>query len=318
MSSCPRLLKGSHFPGHIGRSASRAPTHVMPLYAATEAPADRRDGVQGRAACRVDPRRRFAADLVVSGTGVTEVPSVVRLRHRRSRCPRTPVTPPTAPEPEPWITRRVRLSIAALVCVLLALTGLTAPARADVTVTPAQLHRLRVRPVPDPDPERHGRLAAVARRSGPSGIYISGESRACRSQPNQTPAWVKHPAGQRLAAAADHPRPAGLVQPAVPALHRRRPDQPELDPLVPRRPRCRGAPRPTTTVGVAPRSSGIGAGSTLWYDMEAYDIGNTACRESALSFTVGVDRGGCTRSTTSPASTPAPAPGIKATSTTRG
>jgi hypothetical protein len=30
---------------------------------------------------------------------------------------------------------------------------------------------------------------------------------------------------------------------------------------------------------------GIGAGSTLWYDLEAFDLGNTSCRESALAFT---------------------------------
>jgi hypothetical protein len=33
------------------------------------------------------------------------------------------------------------------------------------------------------------------------------------------------------------------------------------------------------------RSLGIVEGSTLWYDLEAYDIGNHHCRESALSFT---------------------------------
>jgi hypothetical protein len=37
-------------------------------------------------------------------------------------------------------------------------------------------------------------------------------------------------------------------------------------------------------------SLGIVPGSTLWYDLEAYDTGNTACRESALSFTSGWTR----------------------------
>ena len=50
------------------------------------------------------------------------------------------------------------------------------------------------------------------------GIYISGNSRHCRNQPNLTPTWVCHPAGERLAAAADHARPAGVLQPALPQV----------------------------------------------------------------------------------------------------
>ena len=59
------------------------------------------------------------------------------------------------------------------------------------------------------------------------GIYISGNSRACRDQPNLTPPVDQHPAGQGLAAAADHPRPAGELPAAVPALRRRPEDQPQ-------------------------------------------------------------------------------------------
>ena len=61
------------------------------------------------------------------------------------------------------------------------------------------------------------------RRSCAVGIYISGDSRACRNQPNLTPTWVSTQLAKRLAAAADHPRPAGLLPAAVPALRRRRP-----------------------------------------------------------------------------------------------
>ena len=32
---------------------------------------------------------------------------------------------------------------------------------------------------------------------------------------------------------------------------------------------------------------GIAPGSTLWYDLEGFDLANTACRESALSFLSG-------------------------------
>ena len=57
------------------------------------------------------------------------------------------------------------------------------------------------------------------------GIYISGDSRGCPSQPNLDPDLGQHPARQRLAAAADHARPAGLVHHprALPAPG---PDQP--------------------------------------------------------------------------------------------
>ena len=70
------------------------------------------------------------------------------------------------------------------------------------------------------------------------GIYISGDSRACRSQPNLSPTWVAHPARPRLAAAADRARPPGVVPAAVPALQGRLQDQPEARPAgTPRRPR---------------------------------------------------------------------------------
>ena len=70
------------------------------------------------------------------------------------------------------------------------------------------------------------------------GIYISGNSRACRSQPNLTPRLDRHPAPQGLAAAADHARAAGVVQRPLPALRRRpghqRPTRPRRP--LPRRP----------------------------------------------------------------------------------
>ena len=58
------------------------------------------------------------------------------------------------------------------------------------------------------------------------GIYISGDSRACRSQPNLTPTWVSTQLREGLAAAADHPRPAGLVPAGSRGTAHRRPDDP--------------------------------------------------------------------------------------------
>jgi hypothetical protein len=47
--------------------------------------------------------------------------------------------------------------------------------------------------------------------------------------------------------------------------------------------RAQGRDEASKTVAAAKRL-GISAGSTLWYDIEAFDIGRTNCRESALSF----------------------------------
>ena len=67
---------------------------------------------------------------------------------------------------------------------------------------------------------RHSPFLAV-------GIYISGDSRGCRSPAQPDPDLGHHPAAQGLAAAADHPRPAGLLQHPVPAVRQRRDHQPQ-------------------------------------------------------------------------------------------
>jgi peptidoglycan hydrolase-like protein with peptidoglycan-binding domain len=115
------------------------------------------------------------------------------------------------------------------------------------------------------------------------GIYISGESRACRSQPNLTPTWVSTQLrnGWRLlpitlgpqASCSDRFPRYGTDETIDPSSRSSYADA-----------RGQGRREAVDAVGVA-RSLGIVEGSTLWYDLEAYDIGNTACRESALSFT---------------------------------
>ena len=127
-------------------------------------------------------------------------------------------------------------------------------------------------------------LQAVA-VPAPSGIYISGDSRACRRQPNLTADLGHHPARQRLAPAADHARPAGLLPPPLPALRQRRDDQPRrrTGTAATPRPASRAPPRPAKTVAAA-QALGIVPGSTMWYDLEGFDAGNNRCRESALSF----------------------------------
>ena len=115
------------------------------------------------------------------------------------------------------------------------------------------------------------------------GIYISGESRACRDQPNLTPTWISTQLknGWRLlpitlgpqASCSDRFPRYGTDETIDPSSGSNYADA-----------RGQGRREAVDAVRVA-RSLGIVEGSTLWYDLEAYDIKNTACRESALSFT---------------------------------
>lgn len=120
------------------------------------------------------------------------------------------------------------------------------------------------------------------------GIYISGDSRGCRSQPNLTPAWVATQLahGWRLL-----PITMGPQASCNPRFPRYGTDE-RIDPASTRRYRAarrQGRAEADKTVAAA-KTLGLVPGSTLWYDLEAYDIGNSACRESALSFTSGWTR----------------------------
>ena len=116
------------------------------------------------------------------------------------------------------------------------------------------------------------------------GIYISGDSRACRSQPNLTPAWVRTQLrrGWRLLPITLGPQAS--CQPRFP----RYADDFTINPSPGRKgiygkARGEGQRSATSTLADA-RALGIVEGSTLWYDLEGFDATNTHCRESALSF----------------------------------
>ena len=161
--------------------------------------------------------------------------------------PHTPSTPP-----EPWITRRVRLSIAA--------PGLRAAGahRAHRSRArrrhrhPARLHRLRLRPVPDPHPERHGRLADGPRRSGPwastspASPAPAAPSRT-RRRPGSGPSWptaggcCRSPWARRPRATRGSPATTTTSGSTRARLARTAP------------PACRDAPRPPRR-WLAPRS----------------------------------------------------------------
>ncbi|KQP65573.1 glycoside hydrolase domain-containing protein [Nocardioides sp. Leaf285] len=119
------------------------------------------------------------------------------------------------------------------------------------------------------------------------GIYISGDSRACRSQPNLTPAWISTQVrkGWRLLPITLGPQAS--CQPRFPRYS----DDRTINPS----PGTQGTYVPALKMGRQEATSsvadaaalGIGAGSTLWYDLEGYNSADTHCRESALSFLSG-------------------------------
>jgi glycoside hydrolase-like protein/putative peptidoglycan binding protein len=113
------------------------------------------------------------------------------------------------------------------------------------------------------------------------GIYISGASRGCTQQPNLTPTWVRTQLarGWRLL-------PVTLGPQAWCTTRERYLHQVRINPSPASsyaRARAQGRAEARKTVAAAQRL-GIRQGSTLWYDIEAFDISRTDCRESALSF----------------------------------
>src|SRR5688500_847579 len=115
------------------------------------------------------------------------------------------------------------------------------------------------------------------------GIYISGDSRACRSQPNLTPSWISTQLANGWRLLPITLGPQASCNPRFPRYE----DDETIDPSSTRNyraARVQGRREAVDAVEVA-KGLGIVPGSTLWYDMEAYAIDNTSCRESALAFT---------------------------------
>ncbi len=116
------------------------------------------------------------------------------------------------------------------------------------------------------------------------GIYISGNSRACRNQPNLTPTWISKQLrkGWRLLPITLGPQAS--CQPRFPRYD----DDPKINPkrgangTYPKA-RAQGTAEATKTVEAA-KALGIAPGSTLWYDLEGFDSSKRDCRESALAF----------------------------------
>ena len=114
------------------------------------------------------------------------------------------------------------------------------------------------------------------------GIYISGDSRACRKQANLTPTWISN-----QIAAGWHLLPITLGPQASCSARDRYLRQVRIDP----RPagtyanaRAQGAAEARKTIARAVQL-GIPKGSTMYYDLEAFDTRrSTACTDSARYF----------------------------------
>ena len=113
------------------------------------------------------------------------------------------------------------------------------------------------------------------------GIYISGDSRACTSQPNLTPTWVSNQLakGWRLLPITLGPQAWCTTRPRYLQQVRISPSPTNAYAEA----RAQGRGEANEAVSVA-QNLGIVAGSTLWYDIESFDTSGTDCRESALSF----------------------------------
>ena len=195
---------------------------------------------------------------------------------------------------------RLRTPLAAILTTLLAVTllgpfGDAAGAEAPVAAAPAAAAAAAANPVTPGNFTGYGFDQCLAPTQAKMntwlqhspflavGIYISGDSRACRHQPNLTRTMDRDPAQQGLAAAADHARTAGLLPAALPAVPRRLQDQPgpgRREPLpdrpqdgrrrgeqdragTPRRSASSRAPRSGTTSRASTRPTGT-AGSRRW------------------------------------------------------
>lgn len=183
------------------------------------------------------------------------------------------------------LRRLLTTGLAAGVAVTVAMTtyaGVSSSAQADVTVTPGNFTGYGFDQCVAPTQSAMDAWL----RSSPYwavGIYISGDSRACRSQPNLTATWVSTQLanGWRLLPIALGPQAS--CNPRFP----RYADDVRINPSSAHTygaAQDQGRAEAAAAVRVA-QGLGIGKGSTLWYDLEAYDVANTSCRESALWFT---------------------------------
>src|SRR4051812_8569300 len=119
------------------------------------------------------------------------------------------------------------------------------------------------------------------------GIYIAGDSRACRDQTYLNATWVSTQLAKGWRLLPITLGPQASCQPRFPRYQddfriSSKANDNGLYAVALRQGRTQAAESVTAAVDL-----GISAGSTLWYDLEGFDAGNAKCRESALSFLSG-------------------------------
>lgn len=110
------------------------------------------------------------------------------------------------------------------------------------------------------------------------GIYIAGENRACARQPNLDSAWVAAQAqrGWRLL-----PLTVGRQAPCSESSHWSKIDGSPDDRYAAARDQGRDE---AGAAAAAAADLGIAHGSTLWLDLEAFDIARIRCRDATLAY----------------------------------
>ena len=136
------------------------------------------------------------------------------------------------------------------------------------------------------------------------GIYIAGENRGCSRQRHLDAAWVATQAarGWRLLPLS--------VGPQAPCSEDTQWSKVDPSPTA-RYAAARGQGREVATdagPAAAARDLGIARGSTLWLDVESFDISRTRCRDATLAYVSSWTRALRTTSCSGWASTPAPPP----------
>ena len=196
---------------------------------------------------------------------------------------------------------RLRTPLAAILTTLLAVTllgpfGETARAEAPVVAAPAAAAAAAANPATPGNFTGYGFDQCLAPTQSKMnawlqhspflavGIYISGDSRACRHQPNLTRRWIATQLSKGWRLLPITLGPQASCQPRFPRYH----DDFKISPApggANRYPTARrmGTAEASKTVRNA-RALGIVQGSTLWYDLEGFDATNRHCRESALAF----------------------------------
>jgi len=119
------------------------------------------------------------------------------------------------------------------------------------------------------------------------GIYIDGDSRACRDQKYLNAKWVSTQLAKGWRLLPITLGPQASCQPRFPRYQ----DDFRISPKANSNGKYATALKQGRTQAsesvTAATALGIAPGSTLWYDLEGFDISNTKCRESALSFLSG-------------------------------